>query len=304
MGTFAKIFIVVNLVLAVVVLGAGAALLGTAESWKARYTSDDIGTITADAENRDWTPDPTRPFNQGVIDALRKGEGQVDKLKADIEGLKSQLLAKTSEVDAFKVQVHKAETEWLLISTKHNELKEDFGAHTKSFGALEKQFQDERAHSKQLQGRVDQAHADATAAKKAQEEVASNLAREESKTKQLQDDLVGAEKSMVVLAATADSIANELALYKETFGSIPDAIVMKPVNGVVTGIDEDLNIVLISVGEDDDVAVGYTFKVYRGGEFVGMLVIDRTGADWAAGHMKEDESKSFPQRGDDVATRL
>jgi hypothetical protein len=99
-------------------------------------------------------------------------------------------------------------------------------------------------------------------------------------------------------------VANELALYKETFGSIPNAIVMKPVQGVVTGIDEDLNIVLISVGTDDDVAVGYTFKVFRGGEFVGMLVVDRVGPDWAAGHMDKDESKSFPQRGDDVATKL
>jgi hypothetical protein len=45
MGTFAKIFIVVNLVLAVVVLGAGAALLGTAESWKARYQNDRVEVI-------------------------------------------------------------------------------------------------------------------------------------------------------------------------------------------------------------------------------------------------------------------
>jgi hypothetical protein len=304
MGTFAKIFIVVNLVLAVVVLGAGAALLGTAESWKERYTKDDVSTITADAENRDWTPDATRPFNQSVIDELKKGAGQVDKLKAEIDKLKSSLLAKTSEVDGYKVQVSKAETEWLLISTKYNELKEDFGAHTKAFAALEKQLKDERDHAKQLQGRIDQANADSLAAKKAQEEVESNLVLEEAKTKQLEDDLAGAEKNLTALAATADSVANELALYKETFGSIPNAIVMKPVQGVVTGIDEDLNIVLISVGTDDDVAVGYTFKVFRGGEFVGMLVVDRVGPDWAAGHMDKDESKSFPQRGDDVATKL
>ena len=42
----------------------------------------------------------------------------------------------------------------------------------------------------------------------------------------------------------------------------------------------------------------------RGGEYVGVLVIDKVGPDWASGHMDQSKSKSFPQRGDDVATQL
>jgi hypothetical protein len=79
---------------------------------------------------------------------------------------------------------------------------------------------------------------------------------------------------------------------------------MLAVAGLVTGVDEDLNLVLISVGTEDGVAVGYVFRVFRGSEFVGTLIIDRVGPDWAAGHMKQSETKVFPRRGDDVATKL
>jgi len=62
--------------------------------------------------------------------------------------------------------------------------------------------------------------------------------------------------------------------------------------------------VLISVGEDDAVKQGYTMTVYRGGEYVGKLVIDKVGPDWASGHMDQGVSKSFPAKGDEVATQL
>jgi hypothetical protein len=304
MGTFAKIFIVVNLVLAVIVLGAGAALLGTAESWKARYQNDDVSALTADAENRDWRPDETRIFNQNVVDALKLNAGEVDGLKKKIDELKSQLLGKTTEKERLEEKLQNAETEWKLIAQKYNQMQEDFGAHVKAFKALEKQLADARTEAKDMQDRVDQATADALAAKQAREEVESNLARTEGQLKQSQEALAAAEKSNTQLGEEKVAVENELAMYKDVYGAMEGAKAMEAVEGVVTGVDEDLNIVLISVGKDDNVAVGYTFKVFRGKEFVGMLIIDRVGDDWAAGHMNKAESTSFPQRGDDVATRL
>ena len=305
MGTFAKIFIVVNLVLAVVVLGAGAALLGTAESWKARYQNDDVSAITADAENRsDWRPDDTRAFNQNVVDALQAKAGEIDGLKKKIDVLSSQLSAKLIEAERLTEKLTNAETEWKLIAQKYNQMQEDFGAHVKSFKALEKQLADARVEAKDMQKAVDTATGDALADKQKREEVESNLARVEGQLKQAQESVAAGEKANNKLAEEKAAVENQLALYIDTYGTRLGAVAMEAVEGVVTGVDEELNLVLISVGTDDKVAVGYSFRVFRGKTFVGMLLIDRVGTDWASGHMKMDESSSFPQRGDDVATRL
>ena len=44
--------------------------------------------------------------------------------------------------------------------------------------------------------------------------------------------------------------------------------------------------------------------VYRGNEYVGKLIIDKAGDDWASGHMDMGLTKTFPQQGDSASTRL
>jgi hypothetical protein len=124
--------------------------------------------------------------------------------------------------------------------------------------------------------------------------------------KRTEADLAQTQKDKTELAEKVEKQANLIAMVNERLGAdwIKGIQDMPAIDGQVTGTDEELNIVLISVGTDDNVKVGFTMTVFRGGEYVGKLVIDKVGPDWASGHMDRGVSKSFPMKGDSVATQL
>jgi hypothetical protein len=79
---------------------------------------------------------------------------------------------------------------------------------------------------------------------------------------------------------------------------------MADVDTAITGVDEDMNIVLVAAGSDDGLRVGYFMIVYRGNEYVGRLVIDKVGPDWSSDHMVLDMTESAPRKGDRATTQL
>jgi hypothetical protein len=79
---------------------------------------------------------------------------------------------------------------------------------------------------------------------------------------------------------------------------------MASVDGLVTRVVEEFNFVGITIGKDAELAIGETMTVYRGNEYIGKLVIDKKGDDWASGHMDLKLTKTFPKKGDSASTRL
>jgi len=79
---------------------------------------------------------------------------------------------------------------------------------------------------------------------------------------------------------------------------------MPAIRGKVIGVDAELDIVLVSVGSEDGVEVGYTMTVYDAGDYVGKFLVEKVGPDWAAGHMDEALEKRFPVKGNLTATDL
>jgi hypothetical protein len=76
------------------------------------------------------------------------------------------------------------------------------------------------------------------------------------------------------------------------------------IDGVVLGVSDKVNLILISVGTNDTVQVGYKFTVYRGSEYVSKLIVDKVEDTWAACREIVDFRKSEIQQGDNVSTRV
>jgi len=76
------------------------------------------------------------------------------------------------------------------------------------------------------------------------------------------------------------------------------------IDGVVTAVDPEKNVVVLSVGRDDRVRPGYRFIVYRGDRYVARIVVDRVGEDTCAGHSQKEVERTPIRVGDKVATRL
>jgi uncharacterized protein YoxC len=284
MGTFAKIFIVVNLVLAVVFLGAASTLLGTIEDYKGKWEG-----VSKD------------------LAALKKSsEAKEKQLNDDIDAFK----IKTTKLENEKSRLESAEKvrneEWLSLKTEFNKMSQTFETQASTLKDLEKDLADARVEIAGLNTKYDKALSDTRAAKQTSDDLRNDLERANGNIAQLEADLAATQKEKTELAEDNQKKANLIAMIAAKIGSaaIAEMENMPDIRGQVTGVDEDLNIVLVSVGVDDDVKVGFTMTVYRGGEYVGKLVIDKVGPDWASGHMDQGVSKSFPVKGDEVATQL
>jgi uncharacterized protein YlxW (UPF0749 family) len=292
MGTFAKIFIVVNLVLAVVFLGAASALLGEAESWKAKYETDK-SELLEDA-------------NSNVKQALEDLRQKLKKATKERDDYEKDWNEEQKRADGLDRTIATQNTAYEGMAAKYNRVVEDFNVLSKTINDIKADNKAAWDENQKLRGQVDEALAAAAAAKQNSDELRDTLEREQAKTKQLSADLASAEKKNVALSEEKAKLDDVLAMVKERIGAdaLRELFVMKAVHGTVVGVDEELNIVLISVGTDDEVKIGYTFTVYRSGEYLGKLVIDKVGEDWASGHMDRGLTKEFPQRGDEVATQL
>ncbi len=76
--------------------------------------------------------------------------------------------------------------------------------------------------------------------------------------------------------------------------------VLGPRVGQVTGVDEDLNIVLISCGLDDGILTETRLVILRGGLPLAILTIDKVGPDWACGRIDRKSARDFPVKGENV----
>jgi len=59
-------------------------------------------------------------------------------------------------------------------------------------------------------------------------------------------------------------------------------LAFKVITGKVTAVADEIGLVVLSVGGDDGVREGGEFTVYRGGDFVAKVVVDRVDRKWSA----------------------
>jgi hypothetical protein len=75
------------------------------------------------------------------------------------------------------------------------------------------------------------------------------------------------------------------------------------VAGKVCSVDAEKNVVVLSVGKNDGVRVGYEFTVYRGNRYVAKVVIEDVEAEQCSGYSKKELQAGTIEIGDDARTR-
>ena len=121
----------------------------------------------------------------------------------------------------------------------------------------------------------------------------------------LQDQVAELEKRLVSTSTQLEDTNLVVALYKEKFGEVGSTIGGVPIiRAVVAGVNEDLNIVLFSVGSDDQVKPGYEFTIYRDNEYVATVVIDKVERDHSSGYSKKEVQRLPINVGDKGTTRF
>jgi hypothetical protein len=121
------------------------------------------------------------------------------------------------------------------------------------------------------------------------------------KAERLQQDLGELEAKHIEMAREKKHLEEKLNAIAQAGGNV-NVAPKKALEAKVTAMATETGLVVISIGKDDGVLEGDEFTVYRGGEFVAKVVVDRSDRKWAAGKMVL--KKSEPRVGDDVSNHI
>ena len=84
----------------------------------------------------------------------------------------------------------------------------------------------------------------------------------------------------------------------------PEEVRIPKIDGRVVGVSTKINLLVISVGEEEGVKVGFEFTIYRGNTYVGKMVVEKVYPHQAAGHWVQEKTKDKILPGDSVTTKI
>jgi hypothetical protein len=285
MSMVAKILVVVNLFLAVAVMGAAGAYLNASAKWKADHAKD--------TEVRDATIKELEANNAKAVQA--KDEALTSKAAAE--------LAKTAaEASALTLQKHND-----MLKDRLNEQAASIAGINGILGDFKQNLESARAQIETLTKEKGQAEADRREALDKQ-----NAAELESKrlAGELTASVAAHEAAMKANADANEALEasnTELAIYKANFPP-PSGINQAAVKGQVLAASAADDIYVLSIGSKDGVKENDELTAYRGDDFVAVLVVYQVEGDKCAASVKRIDGKPFKRgevrTGDKVSSLL
>lgn len=276
MSMVAKILIVLNLVLAVAVMGAAGAYLQSAEHWKKQY-NDTKGQL------------------ENEIRELRESMQKTQNAKDEAE---RKAAASATDAATKETALKLAEDGNKVLQGKVNDLVAALQTLSASSTNLESGLRQAREQNQKLldeKGTADAERRTAMEAKNAAETEQKRLQNELDNATAMLDST---QKDKTSLAEKLEASNTALEMYREKFGSI--GLVAAPVKGMVLAADPKMDIYLISVGKKDNVKIGDELTVFRGDQFVAVVVVDKLFEDKASVMVKREGGKPMKKDGMDI----
>lgn len=276
MSMVAKILIVLNLIMAVAVMGAAGAYLNSAENWKKQY-NDTKGQL----------------------------EGEIREIRSSLE-ITQKSLEEANRKAQSATTAHVSTEAALKVSEESNKVLQgklnDLVAANQTLAAASTQLEAGLRQAREQNQKVLEEKQTADTERRAAMDAKGAA---ETEQKRLQNELDNAtamldssQKDKVSLGEKLEASNTALEMYRNRFGTI--GLVSAPVKGMVLAADPKMDIYLISVGEKDQVKVGDELTVFRGDQFVAVVVVDKLFADKASVTVKREGGKPMKKDGMDI----
>jgi hypothetical protein len=285
MSTIAKVFTVLNLVFALFLTGSMASILSNSEGWRNKYNAE----VESHAKTLKTKTDELTAAT-GERDRFDQNNRMLTNQKADIES---------------ELQAAKATAEQRL--SENNQLRNSVDAINTSVKSIQSELADVQGRNKALMEENDKFRTAMTSAEAEKLDAQNDRTRIEGDLKRANDDVAEKERQLVELSKERDNLRAQMdALVKlgvdvaKIIGNnVPEIV------GKVSAVDPNGSFVVLSVGENEGVKVGYPFDVYRGGDYIGRVVVDDVLPDSSTARirMKNKNGLEFKAM-DNATTRL
>jgi len=273
MSSMAKIFVVVNLILAVAVFGAAAALLGAQDDYKKAL---ERASADFDKFRQEKEADITRLRKDAADQTLKASEAIAAKTSAEstLEGVKR---------------------ESANLKSMNEQLNSSVETLTKDVSSLREIIDADRASREKLASENKAATTDKMNLQKKWEEEVRARAGADSTISDLNETIQSLTAEKGDMEKELRNAKFWLDKYRERY---PDIVGGQGSAGRVMSVRG--NLVVISVGSKDKVAIGDVYSLRRGSTFVGQMKVTKVYADQAVGEFDDRFTGpgQAPQAGD------
>ena len=287
MSALAKVFVVFVFMLSILFFGTSATLYLTREDWAKNYDEfkEEVTKSVDELKDRNETLKSERDDLEDALrlvseDELQKA-GTIQKLRNELKGKDAQI----ANISATRDEAINAKT-----------ATDNVNASLVSQNTT-------------LTGQLDQAHDkrdDAIDAQKVANAEKFRMKRDLDATTQ---ELHQARVEHNTLSEKFDSLelaygAVEKKLGKDGIEAILSGLVSPPIDALVVELDSNLNLVVLSVGSQDEVKEGVEFTIYREDKFVGKVRVSKVYENLAGARVLFTAEGSDIRQGDRATTRI
>jgi hypothetical protein len=281
MSTLSKLFVVMILVLALVLLGVNATLFAMRADFKHKFVTEanfhhQTQAIKA-AEIADYNArlQLVNEFNNQLKTEKEALAVNLQSMQTQYETQRKENEENKGRLDRFQVEV---------------------GNLTRSYDVLSQSLADKEAKLLEAGRNLAKALNDRYTA-------TNELQYSRQEAERLVKDLGALEVQYQDLARDKQRMQETIS-HLNSIGIRTDVIApRKALQAQVTAVAAELDLVVISIGRDAGVNEGDEFTVYRGGTFVGKIAIDRVDRAWASGRIVL-KGKEEPRIGDQASNNV
>jgi len=282
MSLFAKIMVIVNLILAVAFLAAAGTFLNATQSWKGKHKTD---TDVLGVQVKDVT---------AQRDAQQKDKDTALAAKRSAETRAAASDAKATTAGDSMIELHQL----------NESLRQNLEALTTNQGDLQSRNTELGTQIDALRSELETARSEKGAALEQLKTANETNARLEQGVKDAERIAADGEAKVESLSDQLDQVRTENTALKASGASMSGAIAMKKVDAKVQAADNAVDIYILSVGSSDGVTGGYEVHVYRGRTYGATVVVDKVFPNHCSTHVKDGLKKSPVRPGDNASTYL
>lgn len=280
MSTLSKVFVILVMLIAFVKVGIDVTLFSQRVDWKDKFVKE---------VNYHYQ---TQQVKAAEVADLQV---QVDNMRTYNEILVGRIKILDTENASKQLRITELGRQFDAVDTNFKRLIADVDVYVRQLEVQITQIQEMSQKVEDFRQKLIRANNNAATA---QQEL--QYARQEAE--RLAKDLASLEVNHIDLARNKKHLEEIIAGLNARGVDVSGQAPLKPIEGKVTAVSPEIGLVVISVGRDSGVLEGQEYTVYRGGNFVAKIVINRVDRSWAAGRvvLRKDD----PRVSDDVSNSI
>ena len=281
MSGLAKFFVVINLVLALFFFAVSATLFQSQKDWKGAAE-----TAVENAEETVAMAEKMKETLQGVVDEKSRNN---ESLTREKEQLSSSILTLQNSNGDLRKSVAQLGTKIDDLDSRIAQKDEHIQDKDSNIARLEEEIT-------RLSTEIDTAGD----AKKLAERLRNRALLDKEQLAQQTEAL---NKELTALKEDYDDQQLLISRIVDSGIRLPDigVITPPPIDGMVVGVQE--GVVVLSVGKDDNVEIGYEFTIYDGNRFIGKVQVTKVLDDMSGCTILFQEDSGI-REGHKASTRL